>query len=39
MVLIKYKKGANNTIIGSNIIYLVDWLTNINNNQCNGVHK
>lgn len=33
------KKGANNTIIGSNIIYLVDWLTNINNNQCNGVHN
>lgn len=33
------KKGADNTIIGSNIIYLVDWLTNINNNQCNGVHN
>lgn len=33
------KKGVNNTIIGSNIIYLVDWLTNINNNQSNGVHN
>lgn len=32
------QKGTQNTIVGSDIIYLFDWLKNIYDNQCKGVH-
>lgn len=32
-------KSATKSIIGSNIIYLLDWIDNLNNLQCKGVHS
>lgn len=32
-------KAAKNTLVGSEIIYLVDWLEQINNLQSSGVHS
>lgn len=32
-------KAGKNTLVGSNILYLVDWLDNIGNLQSNGVHN
>lgn len=32
-------KAAKNTLIGSEIIYLVDWMEQINNLQSSGVHS
>ena len=31
-------KGAKNTLVGSETIYLVDWMEQINNRQNEGVH-
>ena len=31
-------KSASKTIVGSNIIYLLDWIDNLSNLQCKGVH-
>lgn len=32
-------KSAKNTIVGSEIIYLIDWMQQINKLQCSGVHS
>ena len=32
-------KSVNKSIVGSNIIYLLDWIDNLNNLQCKGVHS
>lgn len=32
-------KAAKNTLVGSEMIYLVDWLEQINNLQSSGVHS
>lgn len=32
-------KAAKNTLVGSEIIYLVDWMEQINKLQCSGVHS
>lgn len=32
-------KSASNTLVGSNIIYLLDWIDNILDLQCEGVHS
>ena len=32
-------KAANNTLVGSEIIYLIDWIEQINKNQSSGVHS
>lgn len=32
-------KSAKNTLVGSEIIYLIDWLGQINNSQSAGVHS
>ena len=32
-------KSVNKTIIGSNIIYWLDWIENLSNLQCVGVHS
>lgn len=31
-------KSTNKTLVGSNIIYLLDWIDNLNGLQCKGVH-
>ena len=31
-------KSMNNTLVGSNIIYLIDWIDNLNSLHCKGVH-
>ena len=31
--------SAEKSIIGSNIIYLIDWIENLNDLQCKGVHS
>ena len=31
-------KSEKKTLVGSNIIYLLDWIDNINELQCKGVH-
>ena len=31
-------KASKNTIVGSNVIYVVDWLDALNNSQSKGVH-
>lgn len=31
-------KSATKSIVGSNIIYLLDWIDNLNDLQCKGVH-
>lgn len=31
-------KAAKNTIVGSGIIYFIDWMEQIHNQQCAGVH-
>lgn len=33
------RKAAKNTLVGSEIIYLVDWMEQINNLQSSGVHS
>ena len=33
------RKAAKNTLVGSEMIYLVDWLEQINNSQSSGVHS
>lgn len=32
-------KSPNKCLVGSNIIYMLDWITNLNNLQCKGVHE
>lgn len=32
-------KSATKSIVGSNIIYLLDWIDNLNDLQCKGVHS
>lgn len=32
-------KSAVKSIVGSNIIYLLDWIDNLNDLQCKGVHS
>lgn len=32
-------KSVNKSIVGSNMIYLLDWINNLNNLQCKGVHS
>lgn len=32
-------KSVTKSIVGSNIIYLLDWINNLNNLQCKGVHS
>ena len=32
-------KAAKNTLVGSETIYLVDWMEQINNSQSSGVHS
>lgn len=32
-------KSSDKTIVGSNIIYLLDWIDNLSNLQCKGVHS
>lgn len=31
-------KAAKNTLTGSHILYLIDWIENLSNLQCKGVH-
>ena len=31
-------KAAKNTLVGSETIYLVDWMEQVNSRQSNGVH-
>lgn len=31
-------KAVNKTLVGSNIMYLIDWIDNLNNLHCKGVH-
>ena len=31
-------KSANKTLIGSTVIHTIDWIENLNNLQCKGVH-
>lgn len=33
------RKAAKNTLVGSEVIYLVDWIEQINNLQSSGVHS
>lgn len=33
------EKSVSKTLIGSNIVYLIDWLDNLSNLQCKGVHS
>lgn len=33
------EKSAPKSIVGSNILYLLDWIDNLNNLQCKGVHS
>lgn len=33
------KKSTSKTIVGSNIIYLLDWIDNLSDLQCKGVHS
>lgn len=33
------KKSMSKTIVGSNIIYLLDWIDNLSDLQCKGVHS
>lgn len=33
------KKSAKNTLVGSEIIYLIDWIEQINKLQSSGVHS
>lgn len=33
------EKSSKNTLIGSNVIYLLDWIDNLNDLQCKGVHS
>lgn len=33
------EKSASKSIVGSNILYLLDWIDNLNNLQCKGVHS
>lgn len=32
-------KSMKNTLVGSNVIYLLDWIDNLSNLQCEGVHS
>lgn len=32
-------KAVSKSIVGSNIVYLLDWIDNLNNLQCKGVHS
>ena len=32
------EKSVNKTLVGSNIIYLIDWIDNLHNLHCKGVH-
>ena len=32
-------KSMKKTLIGSNIVYLLDWIDNLNDLQCKGVHE
>ena len=32
-------KSTKKTLVGSNMIYLLDWIDNLNNLQCAGVHS
>lgn len=32
-------KAVANTVVGSSIIYTLDWIENLNNLQCKGVHS
>ncbi len=32
-------KSSTKSIVGSNIIYLLDWIDNLNDLQCKGVHS
>ena len=32
------EKSANKSLVGSNIIYLIDWIDNLNSLHCKGVH-
>ena len=32
-------KSAAKTLVGSNMIYLIDWIDNLNDLQCKGVHS
>lgn len=32
-------KSSDKTLVGSNIIYLLDWMKNLNDLQCKGVHS
>ncbi len=31
-------KAVSNSVVGSNILYTLDWIENLNNLQCKGVH-
>lgn len=33
------EKATKNTLVGSQIIYLIDWMEQINKKQCSGVHS
>lgn len=32
-------KSMKKTLVGSNVIYLLDWIDNLSNLQCEGVHS